>query len=303
VNITVYDPQQGVDILLDAAVREINRIEMMASDYIDTSEVGRVNRGAGTGAVSVSPELSALVSRAVDFGLEHESAFNISLGPLVHRWDFLSATPTVLSRVAVDSLLPLTALGRIRVEPGRVSLALPGMRLDLGGIAKGYAVERALAVLRKGGSRRAIVDIGGNLGVMWEGTSGLDSTAATIWIRHPRIDDAFFGQFPVGTGGVSTSGDYQRCFIIDGRRYHHILDPSTGYPASGVVSVTIVAPDAETADVWSTLVFVLGRTRGMELIRSTPGIDGLIVYEEGDSLAYEVSPGLARLFIRGDAVD
>jgi thiamine biosynthesis lipoprotein len=141
---------------------------------------------------------------------------------------------------------------------------------------------------------RCIVDIGGNLGVYWEGTRLLDSTAATIAVRHPRLEGEFFGTFSVGSGGVSTSGDYQRAFLIDGRRYHHVIDPSTGYPADSVISVTIIAPDAETADVLSTTVFVLGRSRGMAFVQGQPDVDALILYEEDGRIRYDVTPRLQR---------
>jgi thiamine biosynthesis lipoprotein len=124
----------------------------------------------------------------------------------------------------------------------------------------------------------------------------LDSTVAEILIRHPRKDGDYFGKFMMGTGGVSTSGDYQRFFIQDGVRYHHIIEPRTGLPARGVVSVTIVAPDATSADAMSTLVFVLGRDKGMEFIKRSPRTEGIIVYESGDTLAYDLSPGFEGKF-------
>lgn len=303
VTVTVYDEPEGVDALLDSAVREIARVEQLASDYSDTTEIGRVNAAAGRGRVPVSPELAALVGRGLTVGREHASAFNIAVGPLVHRWDFLAEPPKVPRPATVDSLLRLTDLSRVNLDSGGVRLELPGMRLDLGGIAKGYAVDRAMEVLRRGGVRRALVDIGGNLGVLWEGTSALDSVAATIRVRHPRREGEFLGSFPVGTAGVSTSGDYQRFFMSEGVRYHHILDPSTGYPARGVVAVTVVAPDAETADIASTLAFVLGPERGMQMLRATPGLDGLFVLEEGNSLVLRLSPGMAARFVREDARD
>jgi thiamine biosynthesis lipoprotein len=187
---------------------------------------------------------------------------------------------------------------RISLLPGAIHLPEAGMALDLGGIGKGYAVDRAVAVLRSRGVTQCIVDIGGNLGVHWTGTRLFDSTVATISVRHPRRDGEFFGTFMVGSGGVSTSGDYQRTFVVDGRRYHHIIDPATGSPADSLVSVTIVAPDGETADVLSTAVFILGRHRGMQFVRSRPDVDALLVYETHGDLQYDITPRLARTFKR-----
>ena len=126
----------------------------------------------------------------------------------------------------------------------------------------------------------------------------LDSTVAEILVRHPRVEGAFFGRFMVGTGAVSTSGDYQRYFIDNGTRYHHLLDPATGFPVRGLVAVTVVTPDALSADALSTVAFLLGRERGMEFIRTTPGLEGMMIYEEGDSLKYEITGKLAGRFVR-----
>ncbi|MEK9136116.1 MAG: FAD:protein FMN transferase, partial [Bacteroidota bacterium] len=207
------------------------------------------------------------------------------------------------SKEKIAVLLPLIDSRLISLAGNKVYLRKKGMGIDLGGIAKGHAVDRSVQVLRRGGFRKFIVDIGGNLGVYWAGTRMLDSTVAEILIRHPRKEGGFFGKFMMGTGGVSTSGDYQRFFIEDGVRYHHIVDPSTGYPVRGVVSVTVVAPDATSADALSTLVFVLGRQNGMEFIKKSAGVEGMIVYESGDTLAYDLSPGFQRRFVRATTHD
>jgi len=305
VTISVYDESGTVDQLnaaIDSALAEIQRIEEMATDYNDTSQVGRINLHAGKDSILVSPELIGMLRTSIAFAERSGGAFDVAVGPVVKAWDFLATIPRVPSRNAISGLLPLIDYRQIVIAGEKVFLTRKGMALDLGGIAKGYAVDRAVEILRRGGCKQFIVDVGGNLGVSWEGTRLLDSTAATILVRHPRREGEFLGEFRMGTGGVSTSGDYQRYFIQDGVRYHHIIDPSTGQPASnGVVSVTVVAADASTADALSTLVFVLGREGGMRYLISTPGVEGLIVFQQGDSLSFVSTAGFEGRFSRSAA--
>lgn len=300
VSITIYNtPFSDTEtaLCIDSAFAEIRRIEMMATDYSDTSEIGRINAFAGSDAQEVSKELVSLLNYSLEFGRRSQGAFNIAVGPIVKAWDFLSESPRIPSQTLLDSLLPLTNQLLVQVHEHSVFLPLPRMSLDLGAIAKGYAVDRALGVLQQSGIQDCIVDIGGNLGVLWHGTRMLDSTMATVYIRHPRREGEFLGTFRMGTGGVSTSGDYQRYFMNNGIRYHHIIDPNNGYPARDVISVTIVAPDATVADALSTLVFVLGREKGMRFVEGYPGIDALVVFETGDSLGYLMTSGMKKRFV------
>jgi thiamine biosynthesis lipoprotein len=304
VSLAIHDrgwDEERLSEALGAAAAEIRRIEEFASDYIDTSEVGRVNAAAGRAPVSVSAELIGLVQTSCQYGSATGGAFDITVGPVVRCWDFLSPTPSVPQAARLRAALDLVDYRKIVLSPGSIFLPDAGMALDLGGIGKGYAADRAVDVLRSKGAKRCVVDMGGNLSVYWEGTMLLDSTGTMIEVRHPRREGESFGSFALGSGGVSTSGDYQRAFSIDGRRYHHIIDPATGYPADSVVSVTIVAPDAETADLLSTAVFVMGRQRGMAFVASRPDIDALILYEEEGQLRYEATPRLgSRLEIGHD---
>jgi thiamine biosynthesis lipoprotein len=270
----------------------------MATDYNDSSQVGRINAAAGVESVTVSDELVALLKQGLHYGDMSGHAFDIAIGPIVKAWDFLAEHPHAPSKDRIRALLPLINSEHISIVGKKVYLSKKGMGIDLGGIAKGYAVDRSEKVLLRGGYKRFIIDIGGNLGVHWDRTRMLDSTVAEILIRHPRKEGEFFGKFMMGTGGVSTSGDYQRYFVENGVRYHHIIDPATGYPVHGVVSVTIVSPDATSADALSTLVFVLGREKGMEFIRSLHGVEGMIVYETADTLGYDLTPGFQQRFLR-----
>jgi thiamine biosynthesis lipoprotein len=301
ISVTIYDQDVGESVaqaLIDTAFFEIQRIEAFATDYSDTSEVGRINSAAGMDSVEVSGELIALVRKGIEYGDLSGGKLDITIGQLVKAWNFIGEHPRALTVREVDSLLKPVDYRKLVVSGTQVFLPSPGMRLDLGSIGKGYAIDRAVEKLKNAGLKRFIVDIGGKLGVYFQGTTLLDSTAAEILVRHPRKDGGYFGRFKVGTGAVSTSGDYQRFFMENGVRYHHLLDPSTGFPVRGLVAVTVVTQDALTGDALSTLVFLLGKEKGMEFIRKTPGLEGMIIYEEADSLKFEISEKFSRQFMR-----
>lgn len=303
VSVTIYDPaisQEQAYALIDSSFTEFRRVEAAMTDYADTSEVGIVNVRAGKDTVTVSEELAELLKTSISFSEQSNGAFDVSVGPIVKAWNFLSPEPIVLSKSKLENLRQFVDYKKIIIDGNSVFLNRIGMRIDLGAIAKGYAVDKVIEILKRKGIKNTIVDLGGNLAVWWEGTHALYSAVAEILVRHPRKEGKFFGSLKVGTCGVSTSGDYQRYFINDNIRYHHIIDPATGYPANDVVSVTIVADDAMTADALSTTIFVLGRQKGMEFIKKSKGVEGLIVWEEGGSLKYELSSGLQGKFKRSD---
>lgn len=300
-SVTIYDQdvsESRAQSLIDTAFAEIRRVEGFATDYADTSEVGRINAAAGHHPVRVSEELIRLIRRGLDYGQMSAGKLDVTIGGLVKEWDFIGEHPKALTRREADSLIPHVDYRRLVINGSDVYLPDPEMRLDLGSYGKGYAIDRASEMLLAAGLRQFIVDIGGKLRVEFAGTRMLDSTVARILIRHPRREGEYFGSFAVGTGAVSTSGDYQRYFIEKGVRYHHLLDPGTGYPVRGLAAVTVVTADAITGDALSTIAFLLGREKGMEFIRNTPGIDGMVIYEDGDSLAYDITPGFARRFTR-----
>ncbi|HTO95278.1 MAG TPA: FAD:protein FMN transferase, partial [Bacteroidota bacterium] len=230
-------------------------------------------------------------------------AFDVTVGPLETLWNILAAHPRVPPADSIRDALRLVGYKLVRLHDRMLYLPRRGMHIDVGAIGKGYAADRAMDLLARGGVTKSIVDMGGNLAIRWPGAAGWETPVATISVRHPRVEGNFLGTFRYGTGGVSTSGDYERCFVLDGVRYHHIMNPATGAPARGVVSVTIVAPNATDADAISTTVFVLGRQKGMEFIRRLPGVDGFIVCESGDSLAIDCSPGFRGKLERGKAHD
>ena len=294
VSVTVYDddkPASQVNTAIDSAIAAIKEIDSLASDYNDGSEIGRANLVAGRDSLKLSDPVADLLRISLAYCDSTNGTFDISVGPLKRLWDFLAAHPRVPPPDSIKAALKLVDYRRIRLRDHTLFLPLRGMALDIGAIGKGYAIDRASAALARAGIKRSIVDVGGKLSVRWEGTRGFDSTVATISVRHPRREGAFLGTFQFGTGGVSTSGDYERYFVADGVRYHHLLNLATGYPTRGVVSVTVVAENALIADAVSTVAFLLGRDKGMEYLQHTPGVEGFFVYEQADSLAIDFSPG------------
>jgi thiamine biosynthesis lipoprotein len=173
-------------------------------------------------------------------------------------------------------------------------LGVKGMKLDIGGIAKGYAVDLAAQKLQESGIQSAIVEAGGDLIAFGSAGKG---KPWKIGIRHPRRPDALFGVIEIGEGAVATSGDYQQYFEIDGKRYHHIIDPENGYPASKCISATILAENCLEADAVVTAIFVMGPEKGMKWLSEHPDYLGMIIYfDRNGKLTYVISPELEGSF-------
>jgi thiamine biosynthesis lipoprotein len=285
--------EQAMQSALDRCFREMSRLEGMTSIHVDTSETAEIVRRAGKDSVSVSPETVAVLRRAAQVSESSDGAFDVTIGAIKDLWGFDASNPKVPGPDAIRRLVRHTGYRGIALRNGKAYLNDPDARIDLGGIAKGYIVDRAVQVLRDSKIRAGILQAGGDMFVFGK------HPGRPFWrigVKHPRNTDAGDGMIGVietdGEQGISTSGDYERYFMIGGKRYHHILDPKTGYPARGCVSVTIVAPDAMTSDAYSTTVFVLGPEKGMELIERHPEIEGLIISEENGRLIQRVSTGL-----------
>jgi thiamine biosynthesis lipoprotein len=296
VSITIYavDEPPGWREHAASALDAMQHIEDLTSSYRDSSEIGKINLGAGAKRFSLSPEVYQLIHDAQQISQLTEGAFDMTVLPLLRLWDIKSPNPRVPTDEEILERRRLTGYEKIVVNDRDIFLPDSGMGLDLGGIAKGFAVDRAAEVLTKFGYKDFLVEAGGDLrAVAGELTRG----QRIIWVRHPRQRDIFFAKIKLDEGAVSTSGDYERFFEMDGKRYHHIVDPQTGYPAHPNVSVTIVAEKSEMADGYSTAVFVLGPQRGMEFIENYPELAALIIYEEpaegGAVLKWKASKNLA----------
>jgi FAD:protein FMN transferase len=258
---------------VEEAFAEVSRLERLMSNFIETSELSRINQQAGKAPVPVSRELYSVIHRADDFSRLTDGAFDITFASVGKLWNFRAGI--VPPRAAVEGQLPFVDYRKIRYDENSLTVFLPDARMEigLGGIGKGYAVDRAMAVLARHGIRNATVMAGGD--TLIRGKKGKD-----LWqvgLRDPDKKNGILAVLPLEDQAISTSGDYERFFIKDGVRYHHILDTRTGYPADQCRSVTILAKDATTSDALATGVFVLGPDRGMALIERLDGVEAIIV--------------------------
>lgn len=264
------------------------RIERKYSRFSDRSVVSEINRNAGRTPVAVDEETVALVSAALDLWRLTSGRFDPTVGVLRRVWDFKAGRAP--EPAEVDALLPLVDASAVSVRDGTVFLRRSGMEIDLGGVGKEYAVDRAAEVLRSHGVSSAIVNFAGDVRTV--GGRG-DGRPWSVGVIDP--DDRARCRFAVravGDAGIATSGDYERAFTVDGARYHHILDARTGWPARGVRSATVVAATAFLAGRFATAAFLFGPEAGLALLERCPGVEGALVLEGG---AITATPGMARL--------
>ncbi len=261
--------------------REIERIQGVMSIQIDTTEASHINQNAGIAPVKVSGELYSIISRSIEYSKKYDGIFDITIGPISELWGFSSdkKITEVPDSNIIKSLIKLVNYKLIKLDPVDTSVFLPekGMKIDLGGIAKGYAVDRASKIMREHGMNDFFVNAGGDIFV--SGTKTADQKWS-IGIKDPRDEKKLIGEFEVSDLAIGTSGDYERFVIIDGKRYHHIFDVHTGYPVMISESGTAVATTTEEAVILSKVVFITGADEYMKT-KNESGIEGVIVSEDG----------------------
>lgn len=280
VTITVVtDTPSGADEVIARAFQEIERLEKAANRYSQNSEIAKINSHAGLTPVTVSPDIIELLIKAQQVSEKTDGAFDITIGPIVSLYDFRNQrTP---SPDMIKRSLTLVNYRNMIIDRERstVFLKKKGMLIDPGGIMKGYAADRAAEILQINGVHSGIVAVGGDIRPF-----GLraDGTQWRVGIRHPRaIDqDDVIGVIELSNLSISTSGDYERFFMQDANRIHHLLSPQTGYPSIGCRSVSVISADGALADAYSTGIFILGRELGMKTLEQN-GLEGVIVDDEG----------------------
>jgi len=260
------------------AFQEIKRIEQLMSPWVETSDVSRLNRSAGKEWTKVSPETIDVIQRSQKISGLSEGAFDITIAPLTQLWRKARERGVPPPSEEVKKILDLVNFRNLLIRSGgKVFLKKKGMAIDLGGIAKGYAVDRAFEVLTSLGYKNLIVNAGGDLR-----TGGLKNNEPwSIGIQNPRSAEKVMAAISVINSAVATSGDYEKFFFHEGKRYHHILNPKTGFPAEGCQSVTILSKDGTTADGLATAVFILGPEKGYALCQRLEGVECFIVDKEG----------------------
>ncbi|NND38541.1 MAG: FAD:protein FMN transferase [Pseudomonadales bacterium] len=278
---------------------EMRRLEAAMSPYIESSELSLINREAFSRPVDISPEMHALLERSIEFGDLSAGAFDISFASAGHLYNYREGVKPSAS--ALETVLPAVNYKSIKLELKKkggttVRFTKPGMKIDLGGIAKGYAVDQGIRLLEKHGVQAAMISAGGDSRMLGDRGVHPETGERLSWVigvRHPRDETLSALRLPLSNAAISTSGDYERFFDEAGHRYHHIIVPDTGKSARGVVSVSIIGPKSIDCDALSTTVFVLGVEKGLALIDTVPEYDAIIIDANG-SVHYSAGLAAAR---------
>jgi FAD:protein FMN transferase len=281
------DDRDQAEAAIAAVMAEMRRIDEAMSPHKPTSELSRINRCAAQAAVRLSDEMAHLVARAIDFSALSDGAFDITYAAVGHLYDYRAGIAP--DEAAIAAARDAIGWRHLRLDPGAPSLrfARDGVRIDLGGFAKGHAVDNAAAILARHGIAHAVVSAGGDSRVIGDRRGRPWSIA----IRDPRRPGEIAAVLPLTDVAISTSGDYERFFERDGVRHHHLIDPRLGRSPTGVHSVTILAPDGLTAEALSKTVFVLGVEAGLRLVETLAGVDAVVI-DDGGRL--HASAGLAH---------
>ncbi len=264
---------------VNEAFAEIERVEAVFSRHLPDSQVAKINQHAGEW-VAVSPEVIELLQKGIYYGQLSGGAFDITIGSVIELWGFGSGINRVPDEDELRQARQYVDISKVEIDEERGRVRIPqGTVLDFGGIAKGYAVDLCKQVLKENRVISAMISAGGDIAVVGVKENG---NPWRVGIQHPRISTDILAVVSLVDQTIVTSGDYERFFIEEGVRFHHIIDPATGFPARGVISVTIIADSAADGDPLSTAVFVLGLDQGKELIERLDGIEAVIVDEDGD---------------------
>jgi FAD:protein FMN transferase len=270
-----------------AGFAEIHRLEELLSTWIPTSELSRVNALAGVMPVPVSHDTMTVVQGAIQVAELTDGGFNIAIGPAVDVWNVIEGrrVPTGSELDALRHMVDLHAV-HVDAQTQTIFLEKAGMRIDVGGIGKGYAADQAVAVMKKAGALAGIVALSGDIRTFGRLPGG---GKFPVGIQHPRKEGEVLAFIDLEDEAISTAGDYERFFEREGVRYHHILNPRTLQPARGCQSVTVIAREGIWADGLDTGIFVMGAELGMQLVEVLPEVEAIIVDHEG---SVHVSSGL-----------
>ena len=280
-----------------AVMEEMHRIDRLMSPHKPASELSRINRDASGKPVPLSEEMLRLLQRALAYSRLSGGAFDISFAAVGALYDY--RTGTLPSAAQLATARQAVGWQHLQLDSRAHTLRFgrPGMRIDLGGFAKGHAVDNAVAILKRRGIRHAYIAAGGDsrvIGCRVDGCHGDRQGVSRPWtiaIRDPRSADGVVAVLPLEDTAVSTSGDYERCFEQGGLRHHHLIDPATGDSARRVRSVTVLGPDGLSTEALGKAVFVLGASAGLALLAEVPGMDAVVVDADG---SLHVSPGLLQ---------
>ncbi len=271
------------------ALDEVSRLEDVLSEFRPHTEVSRVNAAAGGAPVRVSYDTWFVTEQSLRYAALSDGAFDPTWAAMRSLWDFRSADARPPDPDAVRARLPLVDWRSVEMDPAARTIRLrrPGMAMGFGGIAKGYALDRMRAILTDAGVRDFVLYSGGQ--VLAEGTHR--GRAWRVGVQHPRDPEALLGALSITAGSVSTGGDYEHFFVRDGRRYHHVIDPRTGWPVGHTASVTVVARTALEADALDTALFVMPPERAMAKAREL----GVAMVRTDPSMRSEMTPAMRAM--------
>ncbi|MBY0505526.1 MAG: FAD:protein FMN transferase [Bryobacteraceae bacterium] len=243
----------------EAAFDEVRRLDDLLSNYKSASEWSEINRFAAERPVVVSPESFHLLSACLEYSRRSEGSFDITVGPLMKVWGFYKGTGRLPHRAEIRSVLASVGSSHIRLDPERrtVSFGRPGMSIDPGGIGKGYAVDRMVQILRDAGIRSGFVSA--STSTVYAIGTPPGEAGWKVTISHPKDRARSVGEALLKDESLSTSGNYEKFFVAGKHRYSHIMDPRTGYPAEGMLSVSVIAPRAIDSEAWTKPLYVNGR--------------------------------------------
>ena len=262
---------------IDAVMKEMTRIDQTMSPYIKTSELALINREATQHPVKISAEMMHLLATSIHYSVISHGAFDISYASVGYMYDYRRhIEPTDAQIKSHLDAIDYRAI-KLDEKAGTVQFMKPGMRIDLGGIAKGYAVDQGAAILMAYGIKNAIVTAGGDSRILGDHRG----RPWIVGIKDPRAEGKSAVALPLSNTAISTSGDYERYFMDGKRRVHHIINPKTGKSATGVRSVSVLAPHGIDSDALTKPLFILGVKRGMEIIDKIPGVDAIVIDSKG----------------------
>ena len=277
--VVAKDTVQGNEYI-DLAIAEVKRVEYLISDWIPTTQISQVNKNAGIKPVKVDKEVFDLVSRAIKVSQITSGAFDISYASMDRIWKFDGSMKAMPTEEAIKKSVSKIGYKNIVLDPKEQTIFLKneGMKLGLGGIGQGYIADKVKELLFSKGCVSGIVNVSGDINAWGKQPDG---KPWTVGIVNPLNKNKIFATFPLENSAVETSGSYEKFVIFNGIRYAHIIDPRTGYPAQGVVSVSVFAKQTEIADALATGIFVLGVEVGLDLVNQLKGIQCIIVDDKG----------------------
>lgn len=267
-------------IYIELAISEVKRIENLISDWIPTTQISQVNQKAGIAPVKVDTEVFNLVERAIRISKLTDGAFDISYASMDKIWKFDGSMKAMPTEESIKKSVEKVGYQNIILNENETTIFLKnqGMKLGLGGIGQGYIADKIKELLLANGCSSGLVNVSGDINTWGKQPNGTDWT---VGIVNPLNKNKVFATFPLNDSAVETSGSYEKYVTFDGKRYSHIIDPRTGYPASGIVSVSVFAKQTELADALATGIFVLGIEVGLDLVNQLKGIGCIIVDEKG----------------------